>query len=185
MLLESGDDGHLRSCRRVVRGWLQAELGTAAAVTEVGADGLHASATPAQIEHAFGVRLQLYRRRTDGALARRARPGDSLRLPAAIARCVDAVSGVLVTELSAVPKSVLATSVRSAPPKDATTWPAMLSKLYGLPPTVANTGARPSRQATANFIGQYYEKSDLDAFFKQYHLRNISSICNLDCTAVD
>jgi hypothetical protein len=67
-----------------VGSWLRAELGGRAAVTAVGADGLHATGAPADIERAFGVRLQTYRRQGGGATVRCAAPGARLRLPAAV-----------------------------------------------------------------------------------------------------
>ena len=161
-------DDHLSHCQRTVEDWLRL---SSAEVVRVAADAVHVTAGARVIERLFAVQLRPYRRSgaPEAAVAFRAEPGLQPQLPAPVQRCVDVVSGLLSTELAAVPRHVTSTTLRvPPPPKGATTWPAMLAQLYGLPTTVANTGATRSRQATANFIGQYYQKSDLDTFFAEY-----------------
>jgi tripeptidyl-peptidase-1 len=147
-------------CSSIVEAWLRNSM-AASAVRRLGVDGLHVTATHADIELAFRIPPILpYKRIADGAIAFRS-AASTLNMPDNVVACVDVVSGVLSSELTEV-ANVVATRVDEKP----TTWPATLAKLYGLPANVPNgTG---SRQATANFIGQYYSPSDLDAFFTKY-----------------
>jgi tripeptidyl-peptidase-1 len=148
------------ACRTVVEAWLRSSL-AASEVVRLGVDGLHTTASHADVEAAFGVSPLLpYRRRTSGPIVFRS-PATRLNMPENVDSCVDVVSGVLSSELSEVAHEVAVTAG-----KKPSTWPATLAELYGLPANVPNgTG---SRQATANFIGQYYAPSDLDAFFTKY-----------------
>ena len=147
------------ACRAVVEAWLQDSM-AARNVVRLGVDGLHVTATLADIEKAFGITpLVPFRRRTGGPVVFRSAAA-VLNMPDSVEACVDVVSGVLSSELSEVAKVAVTTGEKPS------TWPATLAELYGLPANVPNgTG---SRQATANFIGQYYAPSDLDAFFTKY-----------------
>ena len=148
--------------------WLRStDLASGGKVIWVGADAVHVTASRADVERVFGVALRAYRHDVDGAVAfRAAEPSALLQLPAAVQRCVDVASGLQASELSAIPRDVSSTTL-APPERRPTVTPAVLARMYGLPSTVENTGGK-SRQATANFIGQYYAKSDLDIFFAEY-----------------
>ena len=150
------------ACQNGVEAWLRGSMAPTS-VLRMGGDGLHVTAAHADVERAFGLpTLRAFRRGTGGPVAYRS-DATTLQMPANIEACVDVVSGVLSSELPELPN--VQTAVTAGGEK-ATTWPAVLAKMYGLPATVPN--ATGSRQATANFIGQYYAKSDLDTMFAKY-----------------
>ena len=101
-------DGHLRSCQQTVAAWLSSsELASGGSVDNIGADAVHITARHADVERVFEVALRAYRRDADGAIAfRAAEPSALLQLPPAVRRCVDVASGLMASELSAVPKQV-------------------------------------------------------------------------------
>jgi tripeptidyl-peptidase-1 len=148
------------ACQTDVEAWLQSVMAPTR-MLRMGVDGIHVTAAHADIESAFGLAepLQPHQRNTGGAIAYRSAAA-MLQMPANIMSCVDVVSGVLLSELPEV------STVTTAIGEKATTWPAVLAKLYGLSASVPK--GTTSRQATANFIGQYYAQSDLDGFFAKY-----------------
>ena len=138
-------------------------------VDEVGVDGLHVRAPLAGVARALSLPpLRAYRRAGAGSSSATYRSeAQWLQLPAALRPCVSAVSGVLSSELPRAPPTITSLGLAASDNPKATTWPAVLARLYELPASSPNgTG---SRQATANFLGQWYAQSDLDRFFTKYY----------------
>lgn len=84
----------------------------------------------------------------------------SYRLPEAVHDAVDVLEPTLrLSSVSVLTGSETETNI---------TTPASLRALYGMGTTEGHTASGNS-QATANFLGQYYSKSDLDTFFKSLY----------------
>lgn len=160
----------LDSCRTAVSSWLRDDRGMAAtAVAEVGVDALHVRAPLPDIVRSLSLSpMRTYHRTSAGnSPATYRSEAQWVQLPASLRPCVAAVSGVLSTELPLAHPTITSLGLAARDKPVPTTWPAVLAKMYELP--VSSPNGTGSRQATANFIGQYYAQSDLDTFFTTYY----------------
>jgi len=135
-------------------------------LSESGINGAHASASGAFVSfHATVAQAEKLLQATyfelEDKAGRRATRTPSFQLPLSVHAAVDAFEPTL--RLPTV--SVAAVASRLSKHK---TTPTTLRGLYGVDSVEGKQGSG-NKQATANFLGQFYSKTDLSAFFQELY----------------